>query len=85
MLDVNGIRVRPRYIRFAANILADSLSRELDSVDWLLIPRNFHYLQSAWGPYSIYRFASMESAPLCGKYHASTQSSVTPNAKKSTA
>jgi hypothetical protein len=31
--DVNDIRICPRYIRSAANISADSLSRELDRDD----------------------------------------------------
>jgi hypothetical protein len=31
LLDTNDIRNRPRYTRFAANILADNLSRELDT------------------------------------------------------
>jgi hypothetical protein len=33
LLDVNDIRIRPKYIRSAANIWADSLSRELDRDD----------------------------------------------------
>jgi hypothetical protein len=28
------IRIRPRYIRSAANIWADALSREFDTNDW---------------------------------------------------
>jgi len=64
LLDVNDIRIRPRYIRSAANIWADSLSRELDRDDWQLNPRIFDYLQSTWGPHSIDRFASMENAQL---------------------
>jgi hypothetical protein len=62
LLDVNDISIRPRYIRSTANIWADSLSRELDRDDWQLNPRVFDYLQSAWGPHSIDRFASMENA-----------------------
>jgi hypothetical protein len=34
LLDSNDISIRPRYIRSAANIWADSLSRELDRDDW---------------------------------------------------
>jgi hypothetical protein len=64
LLDVNDINIRPRYIRSAANIWADSLSRELDRDDWQLNPRIFAYLQSAWGPHSVDRFASMENAQL---------------------
>jgi hypothetical protein len=32
-LDVNDIRIRPKYIRSAANISADNLSRGLDRGD----------------------------------------------------
>jgi hypothetical protein len=44
--DVNDINIRPRYIRSAANIWVDSLSRELDRDDWQLNPRIFAYLQT---------------------------------------
>jgi hypothetical protein len=64
LLDVNDISIRPRYIRSAANIWADSLSRELDRDEWQLNPRIFSYLQTGWGPHSIDRFASMENARL---------------------
>jgi hypothetical protein len=64
LLDVNDINTPPRYIRSAANIWADSLSRELDRDDWQLNPRIFAYLHTAWGPHSIDRFASMENAQL---------------------
>jgi hypothetical protein len=62
--DVNDIRIRPRHIRSAANILADSLIRELDRDDWQLNPRIFNYLQTTWGPHSIDRFATMENTQL---------------------
>jgi hypothetical protein len=57
LLDVNDINIRPRYIRSAANIWVDSMSRELDRDDWQLNPRIFNYLQTTWGPHSIDRFA----------------------------
>jgi hypothetical protein len=44
--------------------LADSLSRELDRDDWRLNPRIFDYLQTALGPHSIDRFATMENTQL---------------------
>jgi hypothetical protein len=34
MLDTSDIRIRPRYIRSAANIWANTLSLELDVEDW---------------------------------------------------
>lgn len=64
ILDVNDIHIRPRYIRSAANVWADKLSRELDYDDWKLNPRIFSYLNRIWGPYSIDRFASMENTQL---------------------
>jgi hypothetical protein len=62
--DVNDISIRPIYIRSAANIWADSLSRELDRDDGHLNPRIFSYLQTTWGPHSIDRFATMENTQL---------------------
>jgi hypothetical protein len=47
LLDVNDISIRPRYIRSAANIWADNLSRELDRDDWQVSPRIFNSLQRA--------------------------------------
>jgi hypothetical protein len=64
LLDTNDIHIRPRYIRSAANIWADSLSRELDTEDWQLNPRLFRHLQERWGPHTIDRFASMLNAQL---------------------
>jgi hypothetical protein len=64
LMDVYDISIRPRYIRSAANIWADSLSRELDRDDWQLNPRIFSYLETAWGPHSIDRFAYMKNAQL---------------------
>ena len=64
LLDSNDVHLRPRYIRSAANIWADKLSRELDYSDWQLNPRIFRHLNREWGPYSIDRFATMENAML---------------------
>jgi hypothetical protein len=36
LLDTNDIHIRPRYICSAANVWADTLSRELDTEDWQL-------------------------------------------------
>jgi hypothetical protein len=59
LLDTNDINIRPRYIRLAANIWADTLSRELDTEDRQLNPHMLARLQAQWGPHSIDRFASM--------------------------
>jgi hypothetical protein len=45
LLDTNDIHIRPRYNRSAANVSADTLSREMDSEDWQLTPRVFDHLQ----------------------------------------
>jgi hypothetical protein len=44
LLDFNDINVRPRCIRSTANILADTLSRELDTEDRQLNPKIFSLL-----------------------------------------
>jgi hypothetical protein len=64
MLVVNDINIQPRYIRSTANILADSLTRELNRGEWQLNSRIFSYLQSAWRAHSIDRFASMENTQM---------------------
>jgi hypothetical protein len=64
LLDVNDIRIRPKYIRFAANIWAGSLSPKLNCDDWQLDMRIFSYLHAEWGPRSIDRFASMENTQV---------------------
>jgi hypothetical protein len=79
LLDVNDIIIRPIYIRSAANIWAESLSRELDLDDWQLNPRIFSYLQESGGH-------TLSIASHQWKTHsslASTPSGVTPSAKTS--
>jgi hypothetical protein len=44
LLDTNDVHIRPRYIRAAASIWADTLSREPDTEDMLLNPRLFAHL-----------------------------------------
>jgi hypothetical protein len=64
LLDTNDIHIRPSYIRSAANVWADTLSREMDSEDWQLNPRIFGHLQRRWAPHTIERFESMLYAQL---------------------
>jgi hypothetical protein len=66
LIDTNNINIRARYIRSAANVLADRLSRETDRDDWQLNPRIFTYLNSLWGPHSIDRFATQGNSQLPG-------------------
>eukprot|EP00873_Tetraselmis_striata_P006290 jgi/Tetstr1/426554/TSEL_001630.t1 len=61
--------MRARYIRSAANIWADRLSRHLDSDDWQLDPLLFAELESRFGPHSIDRFASALNT-LLPRYNA---------------
>jgi hypothetical protein len=49
LLDANDIHIRPRYIRSAANVWADTLSREMDTEDWQLNPRVFGHLEERVG------------------------------------
>jgi hypothetical protein len=58
LLDTYDIKIRTRYIRSAANIWADGLSRVTDNADWQLAPRVFQHLSGQWGTHSIDRFAS---------------------------
>jgi hypothetical protein len=64
LLDINDVQLRTRYIRSAANIWADGLSRETDNSDWQLNPRVFRLLDASWGPHSIDRFATQSNAQL---------------------
>jgi hypothetical protein len=58
LIDTNNMSIRARYIRSAANVWADRLSRETDIDEWQLEPRIFTYLDSLWGPHSIDKFAT---------------------------
>eukprot|EP00873_Tetraselmis_striata_P018681 jgi/Tetstr1/438945/TSEL_027440.t1 len=69
LLDSHGIHLRARYIRLAANIWADRLSRHLDIDDWQLDPLLFAEMESWFGPHSIDRFASALNT-LLPRYNA---------------
>ena len=57
MLDVNNVSLQVVYIRTAANVWADALSRTVDTGD-LHLPRTvFTQLEHLWGPHSMDRFA----------------------------
>eukprot|EP00873_Tetraselmis_striata_P012255 jgi/Tetstr1/432519/TSEL_021892.t1 len=64
LLDSNGVHIRARYIRSAANVWADRLSRHLDSDDWQLDLIMFAELEAMWGAHSVDRFASALNAML---------------------
>ena len=62
--DEHDISIRTRYIRNAANVWADRLSRETDNSDWQLATRVFRYYDKIWGPHSVDRFASFANKQL---------------------
>eukprot|EP00873_Tetraselmis_striata_P018170 jgi/Tetstr1/438434/TSEL_026991.t1 len=64
LLVSNGAHITARYIRSAANVWADRLSRHLDSDDWQLDPVMFAELEAMWGAHSVDRFASAMNAML---------------------
>jgi hypothetical protein len=55
-LDEDGINVKARYARSAANVWAEQLSMHLDSDDWQLDPVLFAELDSWYGPHNVDRF-----------------------------
>jgi hypothetical protein len=57
----NNIKISIQYIRSAANIWADKLSRERDSSDWQLAKMVFKHLDSTFHKHRIDRFASREN------------------------
>ena len=56
--EQSGIILNPEWIRRTENDIADTLSRTSDSDDWQIQPWVFAYLDKAWGPHSVDRFAS---------------------------
>lgn len=62
LLSTASISLRTVYIRSAANVWADDLSRRMDPSDYSVTPRVFRSLAQAWGPYSIDRFAAPHNA-----------------------
>jgi hypothetical protein len=50
LLDGNGINIRARFIRSAADVWADRLMRHLDIDDWQLNPVLFAELNSRFDP-----------------------------------
>ena len=64
LIDTNNISIRTRYIRYAAYVWADNLSRETNRADWQVNPRIFTYMDSLWGPHSIDMFATQGNTQL---------------------
>jgi hypothetical protein len=64
LLDTHDISLHPVYIRSAANVWADALSRQVDPADWSLSSAAFHLMESRWGPHTVDCFASENTALL---------------------
>jgi hypothetical protein len=64
LVDTYDIKIRTLYIRSAANVWADNLSRVTDNSDWQLSPRVFRHLSKLWGPHTVDRFASNANKQL---------------------
>ena len=67
LCDINNVELRTQYIRSAANVWADALSRDLDVDDWKLNPKEFQRKDREWGGptgHTVDRFASWTSAQL---------------------
>jgi hypothetical protein len=64
LIDTNNINIRARYIRSAAKVWVDRLSRETNIDDWQLNPRILTYMDSLWGPHSIDKFATQDNSQL---------------------
>jgi hypothetical protein len=64
LIDTYDIKIRTQYIRSAANVWADNLSRVTDNSDWQLAPRKFKHFDKTWGPHTIDRFASNANKQL---------------------
>jgi hypothetical protein len=64
LVDTYDIKIRTHYIRSAANVWADNISRISDNCDWQFALRVFRHLDSLWGAYTIDRFASSANMQL---------------------
>ncbi len=69
LIDTYDIKIRTLYIRSAANVWADNLSRVTDNSDWQLAPRKFRYFDKRRGAHSIDRFASFANKQIV-RYNA---------------
>ena len=64
LTDEHDIKIRTQYIRSAAIIWADKLSRETDTSDWQLARRVFNHLDETYHKHTIDRFASRKNKQL---------------------
>lgn len=64
LLDLLDVTLHPRYIRSAANVWADSLSRLPPRDEWQVSRSVFTRLNNLWGPHTVDRFASTCNAQV---------------------
>ena len=64
MVNSYDIKTRTLYIRNAANVWADNLSRISDNSDWQLASHVFRHLNGLWGAHTVDRFASFANKQL---------------------
>jgi hypothetical protein len=65
LIDTNDIALRAKYIRSAANVWADALSRDRSGQsEWRLAPELFKQIDADWGPHHVDRFATPLNALL---------------------
>ena len=69
LIDTYDIKIRTLYIRSAANVWAENLSRITDNSDWQLAPRKFKYFDKRCGPHSSDRFALLTNKQV-DRYNA---------------
>jgi hypothetical protein len=79
LLDTNNLNLRARYVKSAANVWADKLSRHLDNNDFRLYPVLFAELDMRFGQHSIPTASPRYSTPY---YRATTQGGRTQRAKR---
>jgi len=73
LLDLEDITLRTRYIRSAANVWADRLSRRENQDDWMLGWKYFEALETLYGPHTVERFATPNNTHLVrynSEFHA---------------
>ena len=66
-----NIRLSVKWVSRDDNVETDILSRFDDSNDYMLDPTCFHYIDEAWGPHTVDRFASVQTKQLgryCSRY-----------------
>jgi hypothetical protein len=84
LIDTYNISIHAHYIRSAANVWADRLSRDTDMDDLQLNSLIFTYLDSLWAPHSIDRFATQGNSQA-RSFPATTPTGETPPPKPWTA